>query len=67
MEARVRFTDGETRSFGQARRMKIRGDSLVISGWLFTVAVVPLDQVRWACLSKKRMVSQRDFKKGSAL
>jgi hypothetical protein len=47
--------------------MTVRGGSLVISGWVFTVGVVPLQQVRWAALSKRRVVSQRDFKEGSVL
>ena len=67
MEAQVRFNDGETRSFAPAKRMTVRGDFLIISGWLRTVAIVPHKEVRWARLSERPRVSRHDFKTGAVL
>jgi hypothetical protein len=61
MDAQVRFTDGETKWFGHAARLKVRHGSLFVSGWFRTIAVIPLVQIRWARLGANRRVSQDDF------
>ena len=65
MDAQVRFIDGETRSFSSVTGIVIREGALVIRRWFRTIAIIPMDTIRWARLVHRRKVSQHDFGKAA--
>ncbi len=65
MDAEVRFVDGETRSFPSVTGIAVRGGALVVRRWFRSVAIVPMDAIRWARLVHRRKVSQHDFGKAA--
>jgi hypothetical protein len=65
MDAEVRFTDGETRSFSNVRSMDVRDGAVVVRRWFRVAAILPMDTVRWARLARRRKVSQDDFGKAA--
>jgi hypothetical protein len=65
MDAEVRFTDGETRSFSDVGSIGVRDGAVVIRRWFRVVAILPTDTVRWARLVRRRKVSQDDFGKAA--
>jgi hypothetical protein len=65
MDAEIRFLDGETRSFPNAGSLRLQGDAVVVRRWFRTVAILPLSMIRWATLTGRRKVFQRDFGKAA--
>jgi|WetSurMetagenome_2_1015567.scaffolds.fasta_scaffold1989445_1 hypothetical protein len=65
MDAEVRFTDGQTRSFLNAGSIDVRGGTIVVRRWFRVIAIVPLNTIRWARLVRRRTVSQSDFGKAA--
>lgn len=63
MNAELRFTDGETRSFVNVRGIDVRGDTVIVRRWFRVIAIVPVHSLRWARLVCGRKISQRDFGK----
>ncbi len=61
MNAELRFTDGETRSFVNVGGIDVRGDTVVVRRWFRSIAIVPINTLRWARLVGGRKISQRDF------
>ncbi len=65
MDAEVRFTDGETRSFLNVRSIDVRDGAVIVRRWVRVVAILPMDTIRWATLVRRRKVSQDDFGKAA--
>jgi hypothetical protein len=67
MFAKVRFIDGETRSYPRVSRLKVVGDFVFfIRRWGRRV-VVPGREIRWVQLGKERKLEQKDFFKDITL
>ncbi|MBN1572667.1 MAG: hypothetical protein JW984_05650 [Deltaproteobacteria bacterium] len=67
MFAKVKFTDGETRTYAKVWRIKIVGDFIVIRRMGRRSVTVPGREIRWVQLGKEKRIDQKDFVKGVTL
>ena len=64
MIAKVKFTDGETRTYHSVRRMKLVSDFVVLLRWRGRKVAIAGREVKWVQLGKEIKVYQKDFTKG---
>lgn len=67
MFAKMKFTDGETRTYARVRRIKVIGDFVVIKRMGRRRVAVPGREIRWVQLGKEKKIDQKDFVKGVTL
>jgi hypothetical protein len=63
MLAKVRFKDGETRTYPSAKKIKIVGDFVIIKRPKRRRVAIPGREIRWVQLGKEKKVEQKDFLK----
>jgi len=63
MLAKVKFMDGEVRTYPRARNVKVVGDFVFIKRWGLRKVLVPGREIRWVQLGKERKLDQKDFSK----
>ena len=67
MLAKVRFVDGETRTYPNARKIKFIGGFVVIKRPGKRRVAVPGREIRWVQLGKEKKVEQKNFLKEVSL
>ena len=67
MFAKVKFTDGETRTYAMVWRIKIVGDFILIKRMGRRRVAVPGREIRWVQLGREKKIDQKDFVKGVTL
>ena len=63
MLAKVKFVDGETRTYPNTRKIRIVGDFVVIKRPGRRRVAIPGREIRWVQLGKEKKVEQKDFLK----
>lgn len=67
MFAKVKFKDGETRTYARVWRIKVAGDFVLIKRMGGRRVAVPGREIRWVQLGKEKKINQKDFVKGVTL
>ena len=63
MLAKVKFKDGETRTYPNAKKIKIVGDFVIIKRPKKRRVAVWGDEIRWVQLGKEKKLEQKYFLK----
>jgi hypothetical protein len=67
MFAKVKFMDGEIRTYARVWRIKVVGGFVVIKRFGRRRVAVPGRAIRWVQLGKEKKIDQKDFVKGVTL